>query len=74
MQTDSIKYLRVIGLCALTIALTVTSAVAIATPASIVDAAGACDGLTCWDASDCGTKCFCNRPSSTCYLDSETEL
>jgi hypothetical protein len=32
--------------------------------------AAACDGLGCTDASDCGTKCFCNRPSQTCYLDS----
>lgn len=32
-----------------------------------------CHGLECWDASDCGSKCFCNRPSSTCYSDQELE-
>jgi hypothetical protein len=29
----------------------------------------ACAGLSCYDGSDCGSKCFCNRPSSTCYDD-----
>jgi hypothetical protein len=29
----------------------------------------ACAGLACYDGSDCGSKCFCNRPSSTCYSD-----
>jgi hypothetical protein len=29
----------------------------------------ACAGLSCYDGSDCGSKCFCNRPSSTCYSD-----
>jgi hypothetical protein len=33
-----------------------------------------CDGLECWDASDCGSKCFCNRPSSTCFDDTEETL
>jgi hypothetical protein len=27
----------------------------------------ACAGLSCYDGSDCGSKCFCNRPSSTCF-------
>lgn len=31
----------------------------------------ACDGLECWDASDCGTKCFCNRPSGYCFADAD---
>ncbi len=25
-----------------------------------------CDGLQCASASDCGTFCFCNTPTSTC--------
>ena len=29
----------------------------------------ACAGLMCYDGSDCGSKCFCNRPSSTCISD-----
>jgi hypothetical protein len=29
----------------------------------------ACAGLSCTDGSDCGSKCFCNRPSSTCFDD-----
>lgn len=28
-----------------------------------------CDGLACNSGSDCGTKCFCNTPSFTCYVD-----
>jgi hypothetical protein len=28
-----------------------------------------CVGLPCWDGSDCGTKCFCNRPTGTCVAD-----
>jgi hypothetical protein len=28
----------------------------------------ACAGLMCYDGSDCGTKCFCNRPSATCIV------
>jgi len=28
-----------------------------------------CVGLPCWDNSDCGSKCFCNRPLSTCFED-----
>lgn len=29
----------------------------------------ACEGLACTKPSDCGSKCFCNGPSSACYLD-----
>lgn len=32
---------------------------------------GGCAGLTCIDKSDCGSACFCNRPSQTCYKDGE---
>jgi hypothetical protein len=32
-----------------------------------------CDGLTCWDVSDCG-PCYCNRPSSTCHKWDEGEI
>lgn len=28
-----------------------------------------CAGLPCWDGSDCGSKCFCNRPLATCFED-----
>lgn len=28
-----------------------------------------CEGLACRQASDCGRKCFCNGPSTTCFLD-----
>jgi hypothetical protein len=31
--------------------------------------APACAGLMCYDGSDCGSKCFCNRPSATCISD-----
>ena len=27
-----------------------------------------CAGLNCFDSSDCGTKCFCNRPSGLCIV------
>ena len=27
-----------------------------------------CAGLACYDGSDCGTKCFCNRPVGTCIV------
>lgn len=27
-----------------------------------------CEGLSCNSGSDCGTSCFCNTPSTTCYL------
>jgi hypothetical protein len=27
-----------------------------------------CSGLACSDGSDCGTKCFCNRPVGTCIV------
>lgn len=30
----------------------------------------ACAGLSCSAQQDCGSKCFCNRPSTTCYQDS----
>jgi hypothetical protein len=30
-----------------------------------------CAGLGCVDKSDCGSACFCNRPSQTCYKDGE---
>lgn len=29
----------------------------------------ACAGLNCYDGSDCGSYCFCNRPSGACFLD-----
>lgn len=29
----------------------------------------ACAGLSCSEQQDCGSKCFCNRPSTTCYQD-----
>ena len=29
----------------------------------------ACAGLACNQPSDCGSKCFCNGPSSTCFVD-----
>jgi hypothetical protein len=32
---------------------------------------GGCAGLGCVDKSDCGSACFCNRPSQTCYKDGE---
>jgi hypothetical protein len=32
-----------------------------------------CAGLACIDGSDCGSACFCNRPSQTCYKDGELE-
>lgn len=32
-----------------------------------------CHGLACYDGSDCGSKCFCNRPSGTCYADQALE-
>ena len=35
--------------------------------------AAACEGLACTAQEDCGTKCFCNRPSGFCYLDQEGE-
>jgi len=35
------------------------------------DPGGGCAGLTCVDKSDCGSACFCNRPSQTCYKDGE---
>ncbi len=28
-----------------------------------------CEGLMCTEQQDCGSKCFCNRPSTTCILD-----
>lgn len=28
-----------------------------------------CAGLACTAGSDCGTKCFCNRPTGTCIVD-----
>lgn len=28
-----------------------------------------CEGLACTEQQDCGSKCFCNRPSGFCYLD-----
>ncbi len=34
---------------------------------------GGCAGLTCIDKSDCGSACFCNRPSQTCYKDGEAD-
>jgi len=40
----------------------------------IVDSGGGggwCAGLTCIDGSDCGSACFCNRPSQTCYKNGE---
>jgi hypothetical protein len=33
--------------------------------------AAACEGLACTAQEDCGSKCFCNRPSGFCYLDQE---
>jgi hypothetical protein len=26
-----------------------------------------CAGLPCVDCSDCGTACFCNRPTQECH-------
>ena len=28
-----------------------------------------CAGLGCYAQQDCGSYCFCNRPSGFCYLD-----
>lgn len=36
--------------------------------------AAPCEGLACTEQQDCGSKCFCNRPSGFCYLDQEGEL
>lgn len=30
----------------------------------------ACAGLQCTAQEDCGSKCFCNRPSGGCFSDS----
>lgn len=30
-----------------------------------------CEGLACAEQQDCGTACFCNRPSTTCFGNSE---
>ena len=27
-----------------------------------------CEGLTCTQPSDCGSSCFCNGPTSGCFL------
>lgn len=32
-----------------------------------------CAGLECYDKSDCGSACFCNRPSGYCFKDGEAE-
>ncbi len=29
---------------------------------------GACGGLDCTAQEDCGSKCFCNRPTGKCYV------
>lgn len=26
-----------------------------------------CSSLNCTDQADCGTKCFCNKPSGMCF-------
>lgn len=33
--------------------------------------AAPCEGLACTEQQDCGSKCFCNRPSGFCYLDEQ---
>lgn len=34
---------------------------------------GGCAGLECYDKSDCGSACFCNRPSGYCFKDGEAD-
>jgi hypothetical protein len=34
----------------------------------------ACAGLACASGEDCGTKCFCNRPSRECISDGDIIL
>lgn len=31
----------------------------------------ACAGQACIDGSDCGSACYCNRPSGFCFKDGE---
>lgn len=63
------KRLTEVFAVALLLTACVVSAGQLTTTARASEAPPACAGLTCWDASDCGSKCFCNRPSSTCYSD-----
>jgi hypothetical protein len=32
-----------------------------------VAAQGGCSGLSCQSQGDCGSNCFCNTPSTTCF-------
>lgn len=49
--------------------LVVSSAVSLGQLNARAEAAP-CEGLACTEQQDCGSKCFCNRPSGFCYLDS----
>jgi hypothetical protein len=51
------------------VALGLLSGEAFMLRASFVESS--CDGLQCYDGSDCGTACFCNRPSGYCYLNGQ---
>lgn len=36
---------------------------------AMAQSAPACAGLQCTAQEDCGSKCFCNRPSGGCFAD-----
>lgn len=67
-MTSSIKnglaYALALAFCAAALSLS-------ATQLTVQSAAKApnCADLLCESGSDCGTKCFCNGPSSSCVVD-----
>ena len=65
MKRVSTKMLEVVMFAA----LVVTCLVSAGQIGASAQSAPNCHGLQCSDGSDCGSKCFCNRPSNQCYAD-----
>lgn len=73
MKKLSVKLLEAAMFVSLVVGCVVSASQVTAKAQIIEEETPVCHGLTCWDVSDCGSKCFCNRPSSTCYSDQEVE-
>ena len=65
---DRMMQFLMLGLLGISFAFTVGQLTAMA------QSQPACAGLQCTEQQDCGSKCFCNRPSGGCFSDADIIL
>jgi hypothetical protein len=71
MKEMVVAFVRRAGMISL-LSLVLLSGYQLLNKPSIANESG-CPGWECIDASDCGSKYFCNRPSGCCVKDEEVQ-